>query len=183
MRKTASAIVQDKEGWYGLTLTVTDREISDVKIYSGYDLAELKKMFDNQPCGVALDDTAGYLFNLTFPFTQRRKISLVIGGQLEEMLPFPVEDMVIDFQEMGTDGAVLAAAVPTSALADITGKKQIRNISLQSLAALHALKWFKLLPQENLIFIHCTGNSAVVIDLPPLIVSPLELAFLSKSCC
>ena len=143
-------------------MTATDREISDVKVYSGYDLEELKKMFDNQPCGVALDDTAGYLFNLTFPFTQRRKISLVIGGQLEEMLPFPVEDMVIDFQEMGTDGVVLAAAVPTSALADITGKKQIRNISLQSLAALHALKWFKLLPQENLIFIHCTGNSAVV---------------------
>ncbi len=162
MRKTASAIVQDKEGWYGLTLTVTDREISDVKVYSDYGLEELRKMFDNQPCGVALDDTAGYLFNLTFPFTQRRKISLVIGGQLEEMLPFPVEDMVIDFQEMGADGAVLAAAVPTSALADINGKKQIHSISLQSLAALHALKWFKLLPQENLIFIHCTGSSAVV---------------------
>jgi hypothetical protein len=162
LRKTASAIVQDKEGWYGLSLTATDRDISDVKVYSGYDLEELKQMFAGQPCGVALDDTAGYLFNLTFPFTQRRKISLVIGGQLEEMLPFPIEDMVIDFQELGTDGAVLAAAVPRSALADVNGKKQIRNVSLQSLAALRALKWFKLLPQEHLIFLHCTGNSAVV---------------------
>ena len=162
MRKTTSAIVQDKEGWYGLTFTAADRDISDVKVYPGYSLNELKKMFDKQPCGVALDDVTGYLFNLTLPFTGRRKISLVIGGQLEEMLPFPIEDMVIDFQELGTDGAVLAAAVPRSALADIDGKRQIRNVSLQSLAALHALKWFKLIPQENVVFLNCTGNSAVI---------------------
>ena len=154
--------MQDKEGWYGLTLTATDRDISDVKVHTGYSLDELRKMFDKQPCGVALDDAAGYLFNLTLPFKGRRKISLVIGGQLEEMLPFPVEDMVIDFQELGTDGAVLAAAVPRSALADIDGKRQIGNVSLQSLAALHALKWFKLIPQENVVFLNCTGNSAVI---------------------
>jgi hypothetical protein len=162
LRKTASAIVQDKGGWYGLTLAATDREISDVKVYSGHSLDELKKMFGNQPCGVALDDTAGYLFNLTFPFKGRRKIGLVLGGQLEEMLPFPIEDMKIDFQELGTDGAVLAAAVPRSALADLNGQRQIRSVSLQSLAALHALKRFKLVPQDDLIFLHCTGNSAVV---------------------
>jgi hypothetical protein len=162
LRKTSSAIVQDKEGWYGLTLTVTDREVSDVKVYSGYNFDELNKMFSKQPCGVALDDAAGYLFNLTFPFTGRRRISLVIGGQLEEMLPFPIEDMVIDFQEKGTDGAVLTAAVPRSALADIDGKKQIRNVSLQSLATLYALRWFRLIPQENVVFLNCIGNSAVI---------------------
>ncbi len=162
MRKTTTAIVQDKEGWYGLSLTATDRDVSDVKVYPGYSLDELKKMFEKQPCGVALDDAAGYLFNLTLPFKGRRKISLVLGGQLEEMLPFPIEDMVIDFQELGTDGAILVAAVPKLALADIDGKRQIRNVSLQSLAALHALKWLKLIPQENTVFLNCTGNSTVV---------------------
>lgn len=162
MRKTASAIVQDKEGWYGLTLIASDRDVSDVKVYSGCSLDELKKMFEEQPCGVALDDAAGYLFNLTLPFKGRRKISLVLGGQLEEMLPFPIEDMVIDFQELGSDGAVLVAAVPKTALATIDGKGQIHNVSLQSLAALHALKWLKLIPQENAVFINCTGNSTVI---------------------
>jgi hypothetical protein len=161
LRKTAAAIVQDKGGWYGLTLAATDREISDVKVYSGYSLDELRNMFGDQPCAVALDDTAGYLFTLTFPFKGRRKISLVMGGQLEEMLPFPIEDMAVDFQELDAHGAVLAAAVPRSALADLNGQRQIRVISLQSLAALHALKRFELLPQECLIFLHCTGNSAV----------------------
>jgi general secretion pathway protein L len=162
LRKTTSAIVQDKEGWYGLTLTATERDISDVKVHSGYSLDELKKMFERQPCAVALDDATGYLFSLILPFKGRRKISLVLGSQLEEMLPFPVEDMVIDFQELGTDGAVLAAAVPRSALADIDGRRQIRSVSLQSLAALYALKWLKLMPQENTVFLNCTGNSAVM---------------------
>jgi hypothetical protein len=162
LRKTASAIVQDQEGWYGLTLTATDREISDVKVHSGYNLDELKEMFDKEPCGVALDDAAGYLVNLNLPFKGRRKISLVIGGQLEEILPFPIEDMVVDFQELSTDGAVLAAAVPRSVLPNIDGKRQIRTVSLHSLAALHALEWFKILPQENAVFLNCTGNSTVI---------------------
>jgi len=157
--------VQDKEGWYGLTLIATDRDVSDFKVYSGYSLDELKKMFEEQPCGVALDDAAGYLFNLTLPFKGRRKISLVLGGQLEEMLPFPIEDMVIDFQELGSDGGVLVAAVPKTALPDIDGKAKIHNVSLQSLAALHALNWLKLIPQENAVFLNCTGNSTVIMLL------------------
>jgi hypothetical protein len=162
LRKTTAAIIQDREDWYGLTSTVTEREVSDVRVYTGYKFDELKKMFGGKPCGVALDDAAGYLFHLTLPFTGRRKISLVIGGQLEEMLPFPIEDMVIDFQEQGTDGGVVTAAVPRSALTNIDGKRPIRTVSLQSLATLYALKWLRLVPQENLVFINCIGNSAVM---------------------
>ncbi len=165
MRKTASAIMQDKGAWHGLSVTVGDGEVTDLKAFSGHGLDELKKMLGDQPCGVALEDAGGYLSQLAFPFGGRRKIGLVIGGQLEELLPLPVEDMVIDFQELGADGGVLAAAVPKSALAELNGQRKIRNVSLQSLAALYALKWFKLLPQEPCVLLHCTGDAAVVMTL------------------
>ncbi len=154
--------MQDKEGWYGLTLTATDRDISDVRVYPGSSLDELKNLFDKQPCGVALDDATGYLFNLNLPFKGRRKIGLVLGGQLEEMLPSPIDEMVLDFQELGADGAILAAAIPRSSVTDLGATKDVRNVSLQSLAALYAVRCFKLLPPEHVVFIHCTGNSAVI---------------------
>jgi hypothetical protein len=165
LKKTASAIVQDGQGWYGLTLTVRESKISDLKIYPDRTLDQLKKMFAGQPCGVALDDAAGYLFNLTLPFTGRRKIKLVINSQLEEMLPFPVEDMVVDFQELGANGTVLAAAVARSVVADVNGGRPGRNISVRSLAALHALRWFGLLPHQNLVFLNSIGNSVVIMAL------------------
>jgi hypothetical protein len=162
LTKTASAIVQYKEGWHGLTLTVKDKEVTDVKVYTGHSLEDLKLLFAKQPLGVALDNASGYLFNLNFPFHGRRKISLVIGGELEEMLPFPVEDMLIDFQETDEEGKVLAAAVPSSVVADFNGRKRIRNITFQSLAVLRALRWFSLIRQENLVFINCSGNTVVI---------------------
>jgi hypothetical protein len=162
LTKTASAIVQHKDGWHGLTLSVKDKEVSDVKVYTGHTLDELKLLFAKQPLGVALDNASGYLFDLNFPFRGRRKISLVIGGELEEMLPFPVEEMMIDFQEVGEEGKVLTAAVPRSTLADFNGRQRTRNVTFQSLAVLHALRWFKRIYQQDLVFINCSGNTAVI---------------------
>ena len=162
MTNTASAIVQHKDGWYGLTLTIKDKEISDVKVFTDCTLEELKLRFAKDPLGVALDNSSGYLFNLTFPFRGHRRISLVIGGELEEMLPFPVEDMMIDFQEVGEEGKVLTAAVPRTTLEDFKGKNKVRNVTFQSLAVLRALRWFRRIHQENLVFINCSGNTAVI---------------------
>ena len=162
MTKTAAAILQHKEEWYGLSLTVKDREVGDVKLFTGYTLDELKLLFEKQPLGIALDNASGYLFRLTFPFSGRRKIGLVIGGELEGMLPFPVEDMHIDFQEIGAGGNVLAAAVPRAALVDFNGKKRRRNVTFQSLAVLRALRWFKRPHQGDLVFINCSGNTTVI---------------------
>jgi len=40
--------------------------LTDVKVYTGYALEELKKLFEMRPCGVALDNSSGYLFSLAF---------------------------------------------------------------------------------------------------------------------
>lgn len=162
MTKTAAAIVQHKEAWYGLSLTVKDREVGDIKLFEGHALDELKLLLDKQPLGIALDNASGYLFKLAFPFSGRRKIGLVISGELEGMLPFPVEEMLIGFQEMGAEGNVLAAAVPRAACIDFNGNKRTRAVTFQSLAVLRALRWFKRTHQGDLVFINCSGNTTVI---------------------
>ncbi len=165
MRKKACALVQHKDGWYALSLTATDHEIGDLRVYPGDTLEGLKNAFDGEPCAIAFDDAEGYLFNLALPFKGRRKISLVLPAQLEEMLPFPIDEMNIDFQEIGAEGEILAAALPRSLLDGLGGARHVRNVSLQSLSALYAVKCFKLLPHETAVFIHCTGSSAVIMVL------------------
>jgi len=44
--------VQHKDGWYGLTLTIKDKEISDVKVFTDCTLEELKLRFAKDPLGV-----------------------------------------------------------------------------------------------------------------------------------
>ena len=162
MRKIASAILEHKEGWYGISFTIKDKELTDVKVYTGYALEELKKLFEMRPCGVALDNSSGYLFSLAFPFSGRRKIGLVINGELEGRLPFPMDETITDFLELGSEGMVLAGVVPRGAGAGLGGKRNSNHITLQSLAVLRALRWFKLIPMGPLVYVNCFGNTAVI---------------------
>jgi hypothetical protein len=162
LRKIASAILEHKEGWYGISFSVREKELTDVKLYTGYTIDELKKLFEMRPCGVALDNSSGYLFSLAFPFSGRRKIGLVLGGELAGRLPFPIDETITDFVELGPEGKVLAAVVPRGAVAELTSKRNSNHVTLQSLAVLRALRWFKLLPMGPLVYINCFGNTAVI---------------------
>jgi general secretion pathway protein L len=64
-------------------------------------------------------DRASYR-NLTLPFKDRRKIGQIIAYELESLLPFPVEDLLVDFTITGQSveqTEILAAAVKRSFLA------------------------------------------------------------------
>ncbi len=160
MKRKASAIVQRKDGWYGVDFSVNDRAIGEVSLYENKDLAELKQILD-QGCGVAIENSSAYLFNLTFPFTDKKKISLVIRNELEEMLPFSLDDMTVDFVETGK-GKVLAAAVPKSVSEEFQTDKQVKITSIHALAVLYALKWFNVIYQRDFVFLHVNDNAVVI---------------------
>jgi hypothetical protein len=158
-RKTA-AIVQRGDGWYGLSFTMRDREISDLTLVPA-GLDELKGLFQQIPHCIAFEDKAGYLFQLKFPFADRRKIGMVIRGQLEEVMPFSIDDMVIDFEETG-GGRVLAAGLPKSRLSEVVGERKMRAVSFHSLAAMKALRWFGIAPAHDFVFLDFDGDAVVI---------------------
>lgn len=161
MNRQAAAIVQWKEGWCGVTFELRQKEIADLALYPDKSLPELEKEFDESGYGVGLENGSAYLFNLTFPFSDRRKIGLVLASELEERMPVPVDDMAIDFVE--TDrGSVLAGAMSRSSLNGFASNKHTRITTVQSLAALYALRWFDRISQKDFVFLHMNGNAAVV---------------------
>jgi hypothetical protein len=161
LRRRAAAIVQQKDGWHGITFTVKDREIGELNLYSNRNLGELKSIVEGIHYGVALDNGSAFLFNLTFPFSDRRKIRLVIGNELEQRLPVSLDDMEVSFVEIGK-GKILAATISKMLADDLRKGRQMRITTVQSLAALHALKWFRLVPEENFVFLHISGNAVVL---------------------
>ena len=82
-----------------------------MRIIEKDDLAELRAALAGEAYGMAVDNGSGYLFLLTFPFSDKGKIKMVLGGELEQRLPVSVDDLAIDFVETAK-GSVLAAAVP-----------------------------------------------------------------------
>ena len=59
--------------------------------------------------GIGLENGSAYLFNLTFPFSDKSKVKLVIANELEERVPVAMDDMVVDFVKSG-QGRRLAGA-------------------------------------------------------------------------
>ncbi|HAR96186.1 MAG TPA: hypothetical protein DCR97_09520 [Deltaproteobacteria bacterium] len=164
MTKKTGAIVQIGQKYIGVSFALRNREISDVQVYESETLSNLKEGLGGGPYGIALHNSSGYLFNLTFPFSGKRKISMVIRSEMEELLPFPTEDMVMDFRET-SGGTVLAAAAPKMVLSEIGVFKNVRYIGLQSLSALYALKWAGRLPLKDYLFIHFNGDSVVILGI------------------
>lgn len=158
------AIVQTGQKYIAVSFTLRKREISDVRAYEGQALDDLKENLEGHPYGVALDNSSGYLFNLTFPFSGKRRIGMVIKSEMEELLPFPTEDMAIDFKETHK-GAILAAAVHKSVTLEASGSKNVRYIGLQSLSALYALKWAGRLPLKDYLFVHFNGDAVVILGI------------------
>ena len=161
MRKKGAAVVQRNGGWYGLTVTVLEKGITDLRLHFEGDLTELKKAVAADGYGLALENSAAYLFNLTFPFSEKGKIRLVIGSELEERLPLAMEDLAVDFVQ-SAKGSVLAAAIPRSLSEDLRTDKRLRITTIQAIAVLHALKWFNIISEEDFVFVHMNGNGVVV---------------------
>lgn len=161
MNRQAAAIVQWRQGWCGVTFELKQRGIEGLTLYPDKSLPELKETFEQSGYGIGLENGSAYLLNLTFPFSDRRKIGLVIANELEERIPVAMDDMAVDFVEI-EKGRVLAGAMAKSSLNGFASDRRTRIITVQSLAALFALRWFDRVRQGDFVFLHMNGNAAVV---------------------
>ena len=162
MIKKVSSIVQYKGSLFGLSFTVSGKNVTNVELHKEKSFNELCDALRNMPLGISLHTSTGYLVHVRLPFTGRRKIRLVINNELADVLPFEVQDAVTDFQELGK-GSVLAASMSNEALEVFKDVKGLRHLTVNSLAALYALRWFKAVPQTDYIFISIDENVASII--------------------
>lgn len=161
MRRKTSAIVQRRDGWYGVTFTAQRKKIIDLTLLVDKSLRELKESIGANGYGVSLENGSAYLLHLSFPFTERRKIRLVIASELEERLPVTMEDMSIGFVGAGK-GKILAGAIPKSLMEESFPERRVRITTIQSLAALYALRWCDAIEGKDFVFVHLNGNAAVI---------------------
>lgn len=178
MRRKGAAIIQQNGSWYGVTLTVREKEITDLEILEQGSLAELRKVLKEDDYGAAVENGSAYLFDLTFPFSDTRKIRLVIGSELEERMPVSADDLTIGFVETAK-GNVLAAAIPKSLSEELRQSKHLRITTVQSIAVLYALRWFNVIYQRDFVFLHRNGDAMVIMGFKDNRLSYLRQFFYS----
>jgi hypothetical protein len=161
LKHKAAAIVQWKEGWCGVSFGLKQKEITELTLVADKSLAELGKMFEESGYGIGLENGAAYLFNLSFPFSDKHKIRLVLANELEERVPVAMDDMVVDFVESGNE-RILAGAMARSSSNGSAPNKHVRITTIQGLAVLYALKWFDRVRHRDFVFLHMNGNAVLV---------------------
>jgi len=111
----AVALVQVKSGLKGYEITACARapyegEAGPAEAFgglvSGMDLK-------SDLCMVSIPGEEVSFRNVTMPFKDPKKIRLTLPGEIEDTVPFPLEELVVDFTAGGRDGQsdILAACV------------------------------------------------------------------------
>jgi hypothetical protein len=162
LTKRVASIVQYKNSLFGVSFNVSGKNVSDVELHQEKSFNDLCDTLKDTSLGISLHTSSGYLVHVRLPFTGRRKIRLVINNELADVLPFEVQDAVTDFQELGK-GNVLAASLSKEALDVFKDVKGLRHLTVNSLAALYALRWFKAVPETDYIFISIDENVASIL--------------------
>jgi hypothetical protein len=161
LKSKVAAIIQQSEGWCGVMFDIKKNIIGNLSFVTGQSFDETKKFIGDNTFGLALNNGSAFLFHLPFPFSGTNKIRMILGNELAQKLPVPVDEMRIDFLENGK-GNVLAAALPKNFVTDFHLNRQSKIVTVQCLAALYALKWLKWIEDDNFVFMHMCGNAVVV---------------------
>jgi general secretion pathway protein L len=87
-------------------------------------------------CAISLPPEIISYRNLSVPFTDPRKIRQILPFEIESVLPFPVDELTIDFEKTGrTDPVdIYVAAVRTSDMESVVAALQRCGITPQSIA-------------------------------------------------
>jgi len=131
-------------------------------------LAQLPEAPD--ACVVAVDGARASLRSISVPQAAKKRIAEVLPFELDPLLPFPIDEAVLDYQEVGARGnefTLLAAAVPEAAVADTLALLQGADIEPRELAvggaALDGLMTFISAPEDSaLMLLHLDTNSSDV---------------------
>jgi general secretion pathway protein L len=119
---------------------------------------------------VAIDGARSSLRALTLPPAAKKRMAEVLPFELEPLLPFPIDEAVIDYQEIGQregELAILAAAVPESVVAETIELYAGANLTPRELAvgasALDGITSLVTLPSEGtVLLLHVDHGSSDV---------------------
>lgn len=162
MKRELASLVQLHDGWRGASFLIEKNSVKNVKIYNNIDPEHARDAMNGLPVYVSLETSLSYFVHLKFPFTGKRKIELVLNSELSGLLPVELNEVIVDFKEIGK-GNVLAVALPKDDAVGLKMVKNLKGVTVNAIAALHALKWFSAVAQNDFVFIHIDGNNATII--------------------
>ncbi|HOO70943.1 MAG TPA: pilus assembly protein PilM [Spirochaetota bacterium] len=108
--------------------------------------------------------------NISFPFSDMKKIADAVPFEAEEDVPFPLEDLIIDFQPLNDSahpGRIMIGAVKKSGIAEFIAPLKESSvdpirIGLESNALFECYRYFNTIPEENIIQLHIGHQKTIV---------------------
>lgn len=111
--------------------------------------------------------------NISFPFNEPDKIAAALPAQAEENIPFKLDDVILDFQnlrrERHDEGKVILAAVTKNSLHSFLenlNEADIRpvNMGMESVSLFNSYRYFNTI-EENAVIQLDIGNSKTIVNI------------------
>lgn len=120
-------------------------------------------------CAVSIPAEWAYIRRIRLPFRDKKKIDKILFFEMEPLLPVGTEEVVIDYRIAAQEDAhsiILAAAVETSVLSDVTGSLESCHlkpgmVTLGGCASL-ALLAQSVSASDDIVFINAADAGAAV---------------------
>ena len=136
-------------------------------------LGAISRELDSKDCVCVLSVPSNHFFyrNLTVPFGETKKIQQMLPYELESTIPFPVEDLLIDFKKLplpGPEGEtrIITAGIEISWLESFIGTVEASGITPNILipGGYSAATWIsrKAHSHESMLFVDYDGGDCTL---------------------
>ncbi|HPN97784.1 MAG TPA: hypothetical protein PLX88_04290, partial [Syntrophorhabdaceae bacterium] len=96
MKREITSIVKLRDEWHGASFLLDKNSVKNVKIYNNINPYNSTNIRNNVPVYASLETSSSYFVHLKFPFTGKRRIELVLNGELSNILPVEINNVVVD---------------------------------------------------------------------------------------
>lgn len=121
-------------------------------------------------CAISVPSDRFFYRNASVPFSETKKIQQMLPYELESEIPFPVEDLLIDFDKVPLQGAdgetrIIAAGIETDRLKNLLGAVESCGITPQVIAPVGyaAAAWIcSRMPGDTVLFVDFDGENCTL---------------------
>lgn len=140
---------------------------------------EDENLLKNKKPFVSFETKDGLVVGLRFPFKGRKKIAPVLKNELESLIPFPVEEIILDFKEI-PNGNTITLSTQKSIVEPLKNAFHPQYVTNNTVSALFAFTYFNIAKEKDFALLHIEGSIFTIFIFKNRLLDSIHQSYFQK---